>query len=276
MPNTPRQARVWIGTVPHDQWKQHADEYESTAHPLAYIRGQIEIGETGYAHCQTVAHFQEKQSLPAVKRFFHATGHWEPTRSAAADDYVWKDATAVEGSRFEWGTRPVRLNNKKDWDAIWQHAIAGRFESIPASVRVGSYRTLKAIASDHMVPVPVERTCTVFWGKTGTGKSRDAWAAAGIQAYPKDPRSKFWCGYRDQQHVVLDEFRGGIDIGHILRWLDRYPVIVEVKGGAVCLVATTIWITSNIHPRLWYPDLDLETTAALLRRLNVTEYTSLT
>jgi len=34
-------------------------------------------------------------------------------------------------------------------------------------------------------------------------------------------------GYRGQEHVVFDEFRGGIDISHVLRWFDRYPVIVE-------------------------------------------------
>ena len=54
---------------------------------------------------------------------------------------------------------------------------------------------------------------------------------------PKDPRTKFWDGYRNQENVVIDEFRGAIDIAHILRWFDRYPVIVEVKGSSVVLSA---------------------------------------
>lgn len=132
------------------------------------------------------------------------------------------------------------------------------------------YNSLKRIAVDHMVPVGIERRVEVFWGTTGVGKSRRAWDEAGLDAYPKDPRSKFWDGYRGQEHVVIDEFRGGIDIAHMLRWLDRYPVIVEVKGSSVVLKATRIWITSNIPPEQWYPDLDEETKAALLRRLNVT------
>jgi len=108
----------------------------------------------------------------------------------------------------------------------------------------------------------------VFWGTSGTGKSRRAWEEAGIQAYPKDPRTKFWDGYRGQEHVVLDEFRGDIDIAHILRWFDRYPVIVEVKGAATVLAAKKIWITSNISPDSWYPTLDAETKAALRRRFS--------
>jgi len=77
-----------------------------------------------------------------------------------------------------------------------------------------------------------------------------------------------------QENVVLDEFRGGIDISHLLRWFDRYPVIVEVKGSSVVLKATKIWITSNISPDDWYPELDAETKAALRRRLTVTHFSA--
>lgn len=109
----------------------------------------------------------------------------------------------------------------------------------------------------------------MFWGPTGVGKSRRAWENAGIGAYPKDPRTKFWDGYNDHQHVVIDEFRGGIDIAHLLRWCDRYPVNVEIKGSSVCLSAKKIWITSNISPRDWYPLIDQATFETLERRLDV-------
>ena len=87
-----------------------------------------------------------------------------------------------------------------------------------------------------------------------------------------DILSTFFFYFLDHHHVVIDEFRGGIAINHLLRWFDRYPVIVEVKGGAVVLRATKIWITSNISPDDWFPELDEETKAALRRRLRVTHY----
>lgn len=99
-----------------------------------------------------------------------------------------------------------------------------------------------------------------------------AWEEAGLQAYAKDPRSKWWCGYQGQVNVVLDEFRGGVDISHLLRWFDRYPCTVETKGASRPLVAEKIWVTSNLDPRQWYPDLDEETVSALLRRLNITHF----
>lgn len=118
----------------------------------------------------------------------------------------------------------------------------------------------------------MERVCNVYCGPTGTGKSRRAWSEAGLHAYPKDPRSKFWDGYRDQGNVVIDEFRGDIAMSHILRWLDRYPCLVEIKGSSTSLVATTIWITSNLHPSKWYPDCDQQTVDALFRRLTIVEF----
>jgi len=94
-----------------------------------------------------------------------------------------------------------------------------------------------------------------------------------VGAYPKSPTTKFWDGYREHEHVVMDEFTGTIAINHILTWLDRYPVIIETKGGAEVLRAHTIWITSNVDPRLWYAgSATEEQIAALLRRLTIVHF----
>lgn len=143
---------------------------------------------------------------------------------------------------------------------------------IPADVQVRCYHSLRSITRDHLVPAALEKKVKVFWGVTGSGKSRLAWQEAGLTAYPKGATSKFWDGYRSHAHVVIDEFRGQIGISHMLTWLDRYPCIVEIKGSSVCLCATHIWICSNLHPKDWYPDIDQMTLDALLRRLEITEF----
>lgn len=208
-----------------------------------------------------------------------ATGHYELSRSDAAEKYVRKEETRIANTEFEYGVKPFKRNAPKDWEAIWDAAKRGDLLAIPADIRVNSYRSLRSIATDFLVPVALEKVVRVYWGSTGTGKSRTAWAEAGLGAYPKDPRTKFWCGYQGQANVVigkciinLDEFRGGIDISHLLRWLDRYPVIVEVKGGATTFRVERIWITSNLAPESWYPDLDAETIAALRRRMEIVHF----
>lgn len=125
---------------------------------------------------------------------------------------------------------------------------------------------------DNMRPVGIAKTVKVFWGPTGTGKSHKAWAEAGLDAYPKAPTTKFWDGYQGQENVVIDEFFGQIEISHMLRWLDRYPVTIETKGSGTVLKATKIWITSNINPRDWYPQASAEQQAALRRRLQIVHW----
>jgi len=170
------------------------------------------------------------------------------------------------------GEIPFKRNDKRDWDRVWELATKNKILDIPSDIRIQHYRTLRSIAADFAEPIAIERTCFVFWGTTGTGKSRRAWSEAGESAYPKNPTSKFWDGYQGQENVVVDEFRGDISISHMLRWTDRYPCIVEIKGASVVLKAKTIWITSNIHPREWYPSLDSSTYEALERRLQIVEF----
>jgi hypothetical protein len=261
------QGRHWLLTIPQHLFMPFLPV------GCSFIRGQLEAGnQDGYLHWQVYVVVEKKVRLAGIKSIFGQQSHCELTRSQAARDYVWKEDTRVDGTQFELGRLPHRRNVATDWDTVWESGVTGRIMDVPANIRVVHYRTLRTIAADYATPQPMERRCYVLWGRTGTGKSRDAWAAAGMAAYCKDPRSKFWDGYRGQKHVVFDEFRGAIDVAHILRWCDRYPVNVEIKGSSVPLLAESMWFTSNLHPRDWYPNLDEETLNALLRRLEITHY----
>lgn len=264
-----RQGVYWLLTIPYEDWQPVLDEN------VAYLRGQLERGnDTGYIHWQVLVVFKRKQSLSGVKRIFGRRIHGElAVANEAAHTYVWKDDTCVDPStRFELGAQPVQRNSRHDWDAIRSLAQSGQLDAIPSDVYIRCFRNLQAIRQEHLQPVANERFVTVLWGGTGLGKSHRAWEEAGLSAFPKDPRTKYWDGYRDHQHVVIDEFRGGIDIAHVLRWFDKYPVIVEIKGSSTVLMAERIWITSNIHPREWYPGLDGPTLEALLRRLKIIHF----
>lgn len=266
-----RQGTYWIGTIPESTYQPELHD------GLNYLKGQLEQGngETNYRHFQVFFITKKKSSLNQVKTIFgeHGpTGHFELTRSEAAEQYVWKEDTRI-GEPFEFGKKPFKRNNEADWEEIRNLAKQGKIDEVPADVFIRHYTSLCRIRSDYMQPQPIERVATVFWGPTGTGKSHRAFTQAGDNPYYKDPRTKFWDGYTDQEVVIFDEFRGSIDISHILRWLDRYPVRVEVKGSTKILQAKTFYFTSNIHPERWYPDLDGETYEALKRRINIIHVT---
>jgi len=255
----------WSATIPFSDWSVPLQLVD----PLVWCKGQAEESETGYKHWQLVFGVSRKLSLLRAKELFCDTCHLEPSRSIALEAYVWKEATRIPGSQFELGFKPVNPASKTDWELVWQAACAGRILEISANIRVQHYRTLRCIASDYSAALETVRTCWVYWGKSGTGKSRRAWEEATFSAYTKSPRTKFWDGYQGEKCVVLDEFRGGIDVSYLLRWTDRYPCRVEIKGSSMPLCMTTLWITSNLSPDSWYPDLDSDTLAALKRRLNI-------
>lgn len=264
------QGVYWLLTLPHAYFLPYLPP------TVQYIRGQLERGDnTQYLHWQLLVVFKKKCRLAAVKQVFGDECHAELSRSSAADDYVWKDETAIVSTRFELGHRKLKRNDSTDWDTIKSEAVRGRLDAVPSDVYIRYYNQLKKIVCDNLQPIAIERQVYCYWGLPATGKSRRAWGEAGLDAFGKDPRSKFWDGYRGQEHVVIDEFRGGIDVAHILRWLDRYPVIVEVKGSSVPLAARRIWITSNLDPRNWYPDLDPDTLGALLRRMTILHFVNL-
>lgn len=106
------------------------------------------------------------------------------------------------------------------------------------------YALLKTKPRNHAV------TCIVIQGPTGTGKSK--WC---MDKYPDaywKQRSQWWDGYLGQKVVVIDEFYGWLPFDLLLRICDRYPLMVESKGGQVQFVADTVIFTTNSNPLNWY------------------------
>jgi hypothetical protein len=163
---------------------------------------------------------------------------------------------------------PIKRNSKRDWDYVFTLAKKGEFDDIDKSILVTSYLNLKKIRSDYMIPsVRSDIEVNVYWGITGSGKSHRAFTEAGDCFYAKPSTNKWWDGYQGQPNVVIDEFDGSINVVHLLRWFDKWPCLVETKGGTVPLQASKFWITSNIAPGNWWADIKLSHLDALNRRI---------
>lgn len=276
MPNSSAQGKYWLLTIPYESWQPTLPD------SCLWIKGQAELplvpdpnDETmlipGYKHWQVVVCFARAVRLAAAKAAFTNDTHAELSRSAAANAYVHKEETAIPDTQFELGERPLKRNSKLDWAKIKQQAQQGQLEEIDAQVYVTHYSALKRIAADNMKPKEQTKEVVVYWGPTGVGKSRRVWELAGLSAYPKIPTTKWWDGYRPEDHanVVIDEFSGQIDITHMLRWCDRYPCVVETKGSSIVFHPKKIFITSNIDPKDWWPSANDAHKKAFTRRVTV-------
>lgn len=80
------------------------------------------------------------------------------------------------------------------------------------------------------------------------------------------PRSggAWWDGYQGQRDVVIDEFYGWLPRDFCQRLIDRYPFIVETKGGSLQFTSRRVFFTSNLPPDMWWRNVGL---GAMARRL---------
>ncbi len=120
----------------------------------------------------------------------------------------------------------------------------------------------------------------VFYGGTGTGKTRKAYEVTGYDSavtwrWVPSSGTTFFDGYYGQDNVIFDEFRGQIPMGNLLTMLDGYPMTVQIKGSSVHWSPTKVILTSPIHPKEWYQSMGEDRVEQLLRRIDkITRFSS--
>lgn len=94
------QGRYWIITLPQGEFTTANFEELVISDRVQYLLGQLEVGgTTDYAHWQFVAYFRRRVRRRVLAELFPG-GHFEVTKSKAAEDYVTKDETSVPGTRY--------------------------------------------------------------------------------------------------------------------------------------------------------------------------------
>ena len=99
----------------------------------------MEKGENGTRHLQFTIWFRTKARLSVFKGVpVHAI---PVTVDNGADAYVTKAETRIDGP-WEFGVKPVKRNDKADWDLVRKQALAGELDKIPADIFIKHYSNL--------------------------------------------------------------------------------------------------------------------------------------
>lgn len=238
--------------------------------PIQYLVFGRETGESGTPHLQGYITFTRRKTLAFVKQLISDRIHCEISRGTPlqAATYCKKD-----GDYKEYGTIPKGKGARSDLVAVAKKIREGANvrkiaeEHPEAIIRYGSgilrLRRMYRPTREHPPQIKV------FWGPTGTGKTRRVWEFADKDELWLHPGGQWFDGYDGQKMVLLDDFDGSwFKLSFLLRLLDRYPMPVAVKGDHAWWVPTTIFITSNLEPKDWYPNGHKDHVAALMRRLS--------
>lgn len=228
---------------------------------------QLEKGKEGTLHAQVWVKTKAKHRLTAMKNYVRARrlGGWVmPCRdTAAARRYCEKEESRLEGPWY-YGTtansKVVKKGQRTDLDSVAKIITDGG--SVHDVIQQAPGMFVKYSAGLMKLESMMNRRRTwktemhILWGVTGSGKSWTAREEAGVDAYylpvPKKGQPVWWDGYSGQEHVVIEDFYGEIDLQVLLKLADEYMMKVPVKGSMVDFVAKKIWITSNSEWPLWY------------------------
>lgn len=234
--------------------KEHWDpEPDQTPHLQGYLELEKQVRFSTFKKKLPRAHFEQRQGTAA-----QASAYCSKEDKAA---YVYGQISAP-GTRTDLETLATQISS-----GLSRRELA---EVNPVAI-LQYARGVDALQSLLSKPRSADtpKDVSVYHGSTGTGKTRTAFEQH-PDAYMWGPENGKWFnGYDGHKVVIMDEFRGQLPFGFLLRLLDRYPMQVETKGGMVQFVADTIIITSPKHPELWYSDLDdCDRLSQLLRRIN--------
>jgi hypothetical protein len=243
--------------------------------PIVYLVFGIEKGESGTPHLQGYISLSTRKGMAYVKGLISPRVHLEIARgtSKQASEYCKK-----EGQFREFGQLPGGQGSRSDLAVCVQaikegknmRELADEFPSVILRYGSGVLRLRQFNRPERKYPP----TINVFWGPTGTGKTRRVWQFTDKDKLWVHPGGRWFDGYDQHPAVLFDDFEGSwFKLSYLLKLLDRYIFQVPVKGNFVWWVPKTIFITSNIEPKEWYENANKNHQAALMRRL--TEYGSI-
>ena len=106
--------------------------------------------------------------------------------------------------------------------------------------------------------------CIWLYGVSGTGKTKyahDLAAERGQSLFTcpdSNGNNMFFDGLAGQDIYLIDDFDGsGMKFKRLLKFCDVYPgAELPIKGASVYMTAKTIIITSSVHPRLIYSNMN--------------------
>lgn len=260
-------ARDWCLTL-NNYTEEECKEIESFSG--RYIIIGFEQGENGTRHWQGYCEYENPVGMARVKRDTSYRVHLERRRGTQeqAIKYCKKD-----GNWWEKGERRPGQGARTDLQKVANDVAAGK--------------SLREISEEHPVEwilynrgitslQNMKRTeqwreveAVVYWGETGSGKTREAMKEESVYKLNQNTNGTLWFdGYNGETTLLLDDFYGWIKWGELLTLLDGYPYRCQIKGGYTWARWTKVILTSNKHPEEWYDRKDKD---ALWRRLKSIE-----
>lgn len=282
------QGRRWCFTIHLQDGDNQYDLQLQTIRSFNKFRGlacQLEVcPETSRHHLQGYVEFGSPVRMAALKKL-HRTAHWEMAKGSrkqcvdycnkeesvhGGDTPVFRVCDTILGEDSTQGRRSdllecARLISSGEWSRKEVH------EERPDLILKFSKGVNELLRYREQSGAELRRDLDVIviWGLSGTGKTRYAFGDGSDVFILENSNSNavWWDGYNGESTLIIDDFYGWIPHHQLLRFLDIYPVRLDIKGGSTYAKWTRVFITSNKKPQEWYHKFDWHCDTALQRRI---------
>lgn len=237
------------------------------------LQGEEICPDTGNSHIQGYLQLKNAQTFDYMKKHvFVNNEHFEVCKGSAQSnmDYCMKDG------KYEEEGEPPKQGKRSDLEAVKSDIVGGVISVddiiINNPMVYHQYgRTLNAI-EERVMAQKFRKDMTIgvwLYGDTGTGKSHIAlnnFSPETHYIYPND--NGWWDNYRQQNVVVLNDFRGEIPYNQLLQLIDKWPYEVKRRGRPpMPFLSKIVIITSSLCPdKVYHNRADEDKIAQLLRR----------
>ena len=198
----------------------------------------------------------DNRSLEDMNNFYHPNIEYIKSPKDAIK-YVKKD-----GNYITSGTCPFKdeLTTKEKNELLQSKSLQELVEEGTISLKSvpAIKRALDILRMEKQYGKEAEKpTVHYLYGKTGVGKTKTAWDEArekyGDDIWCSLTDDKWFDGYIGQQAVILDDIRPSTwRFDQMLKLLDRYRLVVPIKGGFTRWCPREIWITAPESPDRLY------------------------
>lgn len=243
---------------------------------ISYLCYGKEIAPTtGTPHLQGYIHFKNAQPFDTVKKLFPKQ-HLEAQRGTIdqAIDYCKED-----GDFTEFGEKP-KQGERTDLKPIYDRINAGEdLDNIimeNPDVYNRAHRAMHRLEDIQMRKRRRKEMTEGEWiyGESGTGKSEYAFQHENAYVYPYD---NGWCdGYKQEDIVIIDEFRGQLPYNELLRMVDKHPnyFLRRRCRETIPFTSKKVIITSSLPPYKVFKNLEVgDSFKQLFRRFKVYKLT---
>lgn len=233
---------------------EHIEIIKKNTGRCQYIIFGKEVGEEGTPHLQGFV--QWKTSI--------SPGTCSKRLGASHVDYMYENSTATkcatyckkDGVFWEFGTCKDDQGARNDLTKVKTVASEGGMRAVlQTSFNLQAIRVAEKWLQYCEPGRRNKPDVHWFYGETGTGKSREAYARW-PDAWRKSFGGHWYNGYDGHEVAIFDDFRDSwMRLSTLLNIMDRYPVNVEVKGGFRQWRPKVIVFTSDRSPEHMYKNV---------------------